>query len=210
MPTTQSNSRDETGSGDAINAAIQRLQHLGINLLALDFDQTLIDIHTHGCWRDGVEELAAHVRPVFQDLVRAAMASSTTTTTIHVAIVTLSCQSDLIQSVLESFVGAERAARIPIRGGDEGRWPYKGTGSSSPRDGKQAHIASAVEELQNLCRDDDVVINKNTTLLIDDDHRNVRIALKDEVRAVWFDPSKPENLLPDIANMVRYLLYILG
>ena len=189
-------SKDKTVDGHVVNAAIQRLQRLGINLLALDFDETLIDIHTHGGWQNGEEELAAHVRPEMKALVRAAIASSVP---IHVAIVTLSCQTDLVKSVLESFVGAEQAARTPVRGGDGTGWSNTGSGS---RDGKQAHIESVVEELRQSCNDADV-INKNTTLLIDDDYRNVRIALKDSVRAIWLDPSKPENLLPNIADMVR-------
>jgi len=175
----------------AVNAAVQPLNKLGVNLLALDFDETLIGIHTHGCWPHSLQALVPHVRPEFRDLLRAVIASN-----IHVAIVTLSCQPSLIKGVLEELLGDEQADKIPVRGGD-GSWSYTGTGS---KDGKQAHLASALEELHQSCSD--IEITKGTTLLIDDDHRNIRIALNDGFKAIWLDPSKPENLLQDIANMV--------
>lgn len=178
---------------DALNAAIQRLRQLGVNLLALDFDETLISIHTHGRWQRSLEELSCTVRPEFKDLVRAAIASSD----IHVAIVTLSCQPNFVRGVLESLVGAEQAAKIPVRGGDLTTWSYTGQPGSSQK-GKQAHLASVLEELQQRHQ----TCDKSTTLLIDDDYRNIRIALKDGVRAIWFDPSNPQNLLHDIVKMV--------
>ena len=39
-------------------------------------------------------------------------------------------------------------------------------------------------------------------LTIDDDARNIRYALRDGLRAVWFDPQRPHRLLPDIVRLV--------
>ena len=174
----------------AIDRAIQQLKQVGINLLAIDFDQTLIDIHTGGRWPGTMEDLKDHVRPEFRQLLNAAMESE-----MHVAIVTFSQQPGLIVQILETIVGPERASRIPVRGSDRS-WTYTGVGS---REGKQAHIASAVEQLE---QSGEIQITKETTLLIDDDHKNIRISLKDGARAVWFNPDKPHHLLRDLSRLV--------
>jgi FMN phosphatase YigB (HAD superfamily) len=59
-------------------------------------------------------------------------------------------------------------------------------------------MASAVEELEGT----GVEITKATSLLIDDDGKNVRTALRDGVRAIWLNPDQSERLLSDIARLV--------
>jgi hypothetical protein len=174
----------------AIEKAIQKLKEVGVNLLAIDFDQTLIDIHTGGRFPGTLDELKDHVRPEFRQLLTACMESN-----IQVAIVTFSQQPLLIKGVLETMVGPEHAARIPVRGSDRS-WTYDGIGS---QEGKQAHMASAVEELE---QSGEVEITKNSTLLIDDDRKNIRFALDEGVRAIWFNPEKPWLLLRDLGRLV--------
>lgn len=169
--------------------AVDHLIDVNINFLAIDFDQTLIDIHTGGVWKGSVEELAPHVRPDFRDLLIEALDRN-----VCVAIVTFSQQPRLIQNVLETAIGSERAARIPVRGEDKS-WTYEGEGS---REGKQAHMASAVEELEASGL---VKITRSTTLLIDDDKRNVKTALENGVRALLFQPKKPHTLLDNLQNV---------
>jgi hypothetical protein len=174
----------------AVEVAIAKLQELDINFLALDFDQTLIDIHTGGRWGGTVQELESHVRSEFAQLMVAACQNN-----IRMAIVTFSLQPSMIATVVESIVGHEQAVRIPIRGGDRS-WSYQGEGS---KEGKQAHMASAAEELE---QSEETQIAKNTTLLIDDDRRNIRYALADGTRAIWFDPDRPHHLFRNIAKLV--------
>lgn len=175
----------------AIMGAVAKLKELGINFLALDFDQTILDIHTGGRWRESLDELLPHVRPVFVQLMQAALEHN-----IQVAIVTFSGQTKMIREVLERTVGLPEAPQIPIRGGDRS-WRYQGEGSL---DGKQAHMASAVEEMET--RQPETNITKATTLLIDDDRKNIRFALYDGTRAIWFNPDKPHKLLQDILKLV--------
>ena len=170
----------------AITSAITKLKEVGINFLALDFDQTILDIHTGGRWKGTVEELYPRIRPVFAQLIQAAQEHD-----IQVAVVTFSAQTKFVRGVLDHIVGTEAAQQIPIRGGDRS-WQYKGGGS---HDGKQPHMASAVEELETRF---EVKISKRTTLLIDDDGRNIEHALRDGTCAIWFNPSKPHLLLQDI------------
>ena len=199
------------GGGGAIHKVIHRLLDLGINLLAIDFDQTILDIHTGGRWNDTLEELLPHVRPEFAQLIPAALDNN-----IHVAIVTFSSQIHLVRGVLEyicslaagninndnadihstQYAAISRAAQIPIRGGDRS-WSYKGGGS---REGKQHYIASAVEELES--KNPGLEITKNTTVLIDDDSKNIRFAFADHVRGVWLNPDKPHLLLQDLIKLI--------
>jgi hypothetical protein len=184
--------------------AVARLKEVNVNFLAIDFDWTLVGVHTGGRWRGTTDELAAHVRDEFRDLFHEAMGQG-----VRIALVTFSPQQDLIRGVLESFVNehsdgdahtAGTRPKIPIRGGDvrsgDLTWEYKGDGS---REGKHAHIASAVEELE---QEGNIEIAKSTTLLIDDDIRNIKIALEDGVRAVWFNPNRPKDLLRDLLRLV--------
>jgi FMN phosphatase YigB (HAD superfamily) len=67
------------------------------------------------------------------------------------------------------------------------------------RHGKQAHMASAVEELEGH---HGVEITKQTTLLIDDDVKNVQTALRDGVRAVWLNPRHSHVVLQEIFELV--------
>lgn len=74
---------------------------------------------------------------------------------------------------------------------------YEGQGSTK---GKQAHMASAVEELEE--RNKGLEVTKASTLLIDDDAKNIRYALQHGVRAIWLNPKKSSQLLNDMQNLV--------
>lgn len=139
-----------------------------------------------------MSELTPHVRPEFKELVLTAHQHR-----IRCAIVTFSRQPKLIKHVLEVELGKELAALIPVRGNDRS-WNYEGAGS---QEGKQPHMASAVEELLEDSGGNTIEITRATTLLIDDDKRNVHIALQDGVRAVWFKPEKPHHLVRDIHKL---------
>lgn len=170
------------------SAAVGKLVDLNINFLAIDFDQTMVDVHTGGRWKETVPELAEHLRPLFLQLVPMA-----TQRNIRVAIVTFSGQTKCIREVLETAFPTI-AEIIPIRGNDQ-TWTYEGNGMKL---GKQEHMASAAEELMAKPALGVTDVRKNTTLLIDDDPRNIKKSLKDGTRAVWLNPRDPDRLLDDI------------
>jgi hypothetical protein len=60
-------------------------------------------------------------------------------------------------------------------------------------------MASAAEVLE---RDRQVVITRNTTILIDDDKSNIQIALDKGVRAIWFIPEEPDILLQQLCDLI--------
>jgi hypothetical protein len=159
----------------------------GINFLALDFDHTVIDIHTGGRFSGTISELASHVRPIFFHLINEAHEAG-----LKIAIVTFSPQVAQIQNVLETHFAF--AHEIIIRGRDRS-WQYEGSGM---REGKQPFMASAVEEILNYT---DLTITRNTTLLVDDDPSNIKLALEDNVRGILFNPKKSNNLIHDILRM---------
>mmetsp|Transcript_14630 Transcript_14630/g.29561 ORF Transcript_14630/g.29561 Transcript_14630/m.29561 type:complete len:235 (+) Transcript_14630:243-947(+) len=159
-------------------AAASSLVSSGINLLALDFDETIIDLHTNGIWNDTPNELSTHVRPVFTCLLNAAMERG-----LHVAVVTFSEQENLISNVMEQkFPGHY----IPVRGwfDEEG--------------GKQVHIAEATKDIMSHMQEEDIIMSEQTTMLIDDDRRNIKIAVHEGYPAIAFDPDNPWGLLENI------------
>lgn len=177
------------GGAKDLNGIIKTLKKVGINFLAIDFDKTLISEHTTGKWEGTVEDLASLTRPFFRQLIPLALDNE-----ILVAIVTLSPQVPLIGDMMR-LVFPDHAEYIPIRG-DDNAWVYQGRGAMN---GKQRHMASAAEELGSLntrCK-----ISRATTLLVDDDLENVRIALNSETRAVLCDPNNVRRMVDDLLMM---------
>jgi hypothetical protein len=60
---------------------------LQINLVAVDFDMTMVDVHTGGRWQSGEAELAQRIRPFFRAFIPKAAEHG-----LHVAVVTFSEQ----------------------------------------------------------------------------------------------------------------------
>ena len=177
---------DTSFSDEDITFVLRHLSEQKVNFLAIDFDQTMVDIHTGGRWPGKAIDLASRLRPSFLKLIPMAIEAD-----FYVAVVTFSPQTRMIADVLH-YAFPNYMDRICIRGSD-GTWRYEGGGSL---DGKQAHMASAVEELRHRFQAD---ISRASTLLIDDDANNIRTALSEGVRAVWLDPDNadalPQNLL---------------
>ena len=135
-----------------------------------------------------MSELAEHVRPMFRHLIIAAHNAG-----IKIAVVTFSPQVRHISEVLEVHF-PDFHHSILIRGRD-GSWNYEGNGM---KEGKQPFMASAVEEFETKY---DVDISRNTTLLVDDDPNNVRMALKDGVRGILLNPKRSHLLIRDVLRM---------
>jgi hypothetical protein len=85
-----------------------------IQLLALDFDATIVDIHTGGRWKGTAEELATHVRNQILCIVEESLKRH-----ITVSVVTFSVQTDLISQVMRLMDGIkDTSALIGVHGGD--------------------------------------------------------------------------------------------
>jgi hypothetical protein len=78
-----------------IETIVDGLVRKGINFVAIDFDLTLIDIHTDSKYYGSANDLLGHVRSFFSILIPALIHKG-----LYVAIVTFSEQIPLIQEVI--------------------------------------------------------------------------------------------------------------
>lgn len=149
-------------------------------LLCLDFDATILQVHTYGAWRGTAEQLSAHVRPVFVHLLREAMSFSSGAEDLFVSVVTFSTQSKLIRKVLSIVLQSEELAkRVMIRCNDlQWEWPR-----GFEEAGKQGHIGSVLEEIR---REKGDRIPLSQVVLIDDDVRNIEVAKRSGMRTTVF------------------------
>lgn len=146
-------------------------------MVALDFDLTVIDIHTGGRWRRSADELARHTRPFFRCLIPECLRND-----IMVAIATFSTQSELIESVLATIVPAD--VGVPIFGGDLSIDGFD--------QGKQSQLLSSSRWYDANHGRRGRPILSSSVLLVDDDRRNIAIARRDGYRTVQFDPDREE------------------
>jgi len=70
-----------------VSDQVQRLKDSGIKLVAIDFDNTFLSIHTEGTWRLAAAQLRHYIRPVFKSFVPALLSAG-----IVVGMVTFSPQ----------------------------------------------------------------------------------------------------------------------
>ena len=102
---------------DKYSSMVQKLLSLSIKLVAVDFDKTIINVHTGGNWQFTSKSLVSRVRPSFKQFFAAMLNSSD----LHVAVVTHSPQIPLIREVLEQALPDCDTSRIHYRGTD-GKW----------------------------------------------------------------------------------------
>ncbi|XP_078603712.1 uncharacterized protein LOC144877602 [Branchiostoma floridae x Branchiostoma japonicum] len=143
---------------------VQKLRTAGVRLVALDWDRTIITVHTKGCWEDGPSKLAKHVRPCFKYFIAACLDSS-----LHLCVVTFSSQSPLIKDTLKIAIPHSDTSAIIIRGNTKDWARIQGV----PILGKQQHIASAIREVTSKRHQ---VIQPSEVILMDDDTENLKIA----------------------------------
>lgn len=186
---------------------------LGIKFVAFDFDHTILKIHTGGFWQDTAEILAQEARPEMVELLPRLVEAND----IYVGVVTFSSQPKMVRAVVESMLPlstgttAGCSAVFPIRGvdgswktpksihRDEMWWNVDSEDMEEEQEGKQPHMVSAIQELEFLVPN--LEVTKSTTVLIDDDPDNIRIAKDNAIRAMWLDPDNPERLFSDICSL---------
>ena len=164
--------------------ASQRIWDSGIRLLALDFDYTIVDIHTGGRWKGSSQSLCEHVRPAFIELLPYIYKLK-----IAIAIVTFSSQVELISNVTKCAFPSF-GSDIFIRGNDNS-WPCKKCFSK----GKYPHILSVIREIQKRSPDIASNVTLSSTLLIDDYENNIINALRHGAKGIIFNHKDPIDFL---------------
>jgi len=77
------------------------IQRKNIKLLAIDFDNTFLSIHTNGYYQGTVDALLEHIRTTFLYLIQEILDSPAFGQTLHVCIVSFSSQEQLIRKLLQ-------------------------------------------------------------------------------------------------------------
>jgi len=75
------------------------LQRKNIKLIAIDFDNTFLSIHTNGYYQGTVDDLVEYIRTTFFYLIQEILDSSAFGHTLHVCIVSFSSQEQLIKKI---------------------------------------------------------------------------------------------------------------
>ncbi|XP_029653010.1 uncharacterized protein LOC115226152 [Octopus sinensis] len=150
-----------------MNDIVAELRRKKILLLAIDFDQTLLEIHTGGMWTDGVEDLLEHIRPAMLQLIDAALDEPNS---IKVSIVTYSMQPWLIHELLALALSHRNTSQIIVRGNT----PDWINNHSQWTAGKEEHISWVVAQLCDQSPSLD--IKAENILLLDDDPENIKLA----------------------------------
>ncbi|GBG25420.1 Hypothetical Protein FCC1311_016382 [Hondaea fermentalgiana] len=179
------------------------LKRSHVRLLAIDFDDTLLSLHTHSTWELGPSKLAAAVRPFFMELLPAVLRKG-----IIVSIVTFSSQRRLIHQTLREAFGQTVARQILIRGMDGSWTPTPNqcapkSWHSCSRRGKTDHVLNIVSKIY---ADSDVEVTPEQVLLLDDSRLNVMQARYDGINAFQYDSSDPACGEADESNPLFQLL----
>ncbi|KAK7478266.1 hypothetical protein BaRGS_00011276 [Batillaria attramentaria] len=159
-----------------LDAFVAKLIKKNIKLLALDFDLTILDIHTYGKWDGPVEKLVPHVRPCMRDLIEMAQSKG-----VFVCIVTFHRQMDLIQELLRLVLPKKVANKVIVQVNtpeilaqmEDEKETFVPTAVAEGL-GKEVHIKNVVRQLRDS---QNVTISPKEILLLDDDEKNVRSAV---------------------------------
>ncbi|KAL8605067.1 hypothetical protein ACOMHN_018868 [Nucella lapillus] len=158
--------RQDSGNKGKVERLVQTIRTKGIKLLALDFDLTFIDIHTHGTWEDSLDALVEHVRPCMRDLLQHAHQKG-----LYVCVVTFHPMAWLIRDVLRKVYPKKVAENIYLQASSS---------FASHRENPQGEFAGKEWHLQkvvaDILKDHKVAIDKKDILLLDDDMNNVSVA----------------------------------
>lgn len=77
------------------------IQRKNIKLIAIDFDNTFLSIHTNGYYQGTVDALLEHIRTTFLYFIQELLDSPAFGQTLHVCIVSFSSQEQLIRKLLQ-------------------------------------------------------------------------------------------------------------
>lgn len=85
-----------------------------VRLVALDFDETIVDIHTGGVWERSAADLAMHMRLELKCLIEQALARKD----VSVAVATFSRQEELIRQVMTIAFPEASTGTLAVFGGN--------------------------------------------------------------------------------------------
>jgi hypothetical protein len=169
-----------------------------IQLVAFDFDLTMVSVHTGGQWTGTAEALARHVRPDFPCYVAHSLDRG-----LRVTVATFSTQKELIKRVLQLSIPKDangQARTIPVFGGNDYLPEFE--------NGKQSQLILSIQHFARVGQgggegesnggeaehDNDgdegrLSLGPSQTLLVDDDFRNIQVARSDGYATLHYRPD---------------------
>jgi len=183
---------------DDLRCLTDAMARKGIKLLALDWDDTLISVHTRGQFCGLAKEIEPKIRPVFRELIVAAVASK-----LRVAIVSFSGQQNVIRGALNiAFPGVDFILRCSDKQWNVSEKTLRGYFRCIPESpAKLKHLYSAAAQLCQADKENRVVIKPANIVLIDDDEQNVKNARNNDVRAIQLIPDDPKGFLHELGQL---------
>jgi hypothetical protein len=188
---------------------VASMRRAGVRLLVLDFDQTLVSVHTHGKWPGPGSELGRYVRPFFLELVPVALRKG-----LAVSVATLSPQRRVVQHALADAFGPTVARQILVRCLD-GTWTpaleceIPEAWRLCSRRGKAEHVLSVVSKIYaaRYGSGEEGLIEPGNVCIIDDDVTTVKQARLDGMAAFVIAAHEvPERSLDLSSQLGRDML----
>jgi hypothetical protein len=190
---------------------VASMRRAGVRLLVLDFDQTLVSLHTRGKWSGLGNELGKHVRPFFLELVPVALRKG-----LAVSVATLSPQRRVVQHALAEAFGPTVARQILVRCLD-GSWTpaleceIPESWRHCSRRGKAEHVLSVVSKIYAARSwsgaGEEGLLEPGNVCIIDDDVTTVKQARLDGMAAFMIAAHEvPERSLDLSSQLGRDML----
>jgi len=160
----------------------------GITLLAVGFDNTFVHVHTalyrnaldgpktFSAWGGDASQLALYARPMLRALISSAIRHG-----LHVAVVTLCDQNELVRQVLHTVSGE---TEIILKAGHG----IPGVDHHLVPQGKQRHIQQCIDHIQSMSGNATAM---SEVLLIDDDQETMQIAGDAGCKFAWLPTAVP-------------------
>lgn len=101
IPTRSNSSKSLVDERTKAREIVLGIQRKNIKLIAIDFDNTFLSIHTNGYYQGAVDSLLEHIRKTFRYLIQQILDSPAFGHTLHVCIVSFSSQEQLIRKLLQ-------------------------------------------------------------------------------------------------------------
>jgi len=100
-PTRSNSSKSLVDERTKAREIVSGIQRKNIKLIAIDFDNTFLSIHTNGYYQGTVDTLLEYIRKTFRYLIQEILDSPAFGHTLHVCIVSFSSQEQLIRKLLQ-------------------------------------------------------------------------------------------------------------
>ncbi|EQC29874.1 hypothetical protein SDRG_12418 [Saprolegnia diclina VS20] len=176
--------RTDNDEATLVSQIVASIQARSCRLVCIDFDKTLLDIHTNGEWTKTAEDLVGHVRPLFVSILPQLHVHG-----VHLAITTFSPQADLVQRVLQLVLDPTTANAIPVFADNARPSPVEDTNDDDDDASIPAHVRLDKRHKLSyvLSAARHRAVRLGHALLMDDDATNLHDVAAYNVQTLWYE-----------------------